>query len=167
MTKDEKPAFGRSYQTPFADKIRHLVAEPAGAKVIAVGAISSYDDVNSILLAGRADLCALARTHLYDPNWTLHAAAEQDYRGTGASWPVQWEAGRRKPPSVPDGQDPAPPLPAAGGFGAGRAPALDAGPWLTGRSLTSAPWWSGSTRMLPGSTTTAPWLGSSKPPKHG
>ena len=99
VTKDEKPAFGRSYQTPFADKIRHLVAEPAGAKVIAVGAISSYDDVNSILLAGRADLCALARTHLYDPNWTLHAAAEQDYRGTGASWPVQWEAGRRKPPA--------------------------------------------------------------------
>ena len=67
VSKDEKPAFGRSYQTPFADKIRHRVAEPAGAKVIAVGAISSYDDVNSILLAGRADLCALGRTHLYDP----------------------------------------------------------------------------------------------------
>ena len=51
--------FGRSYQTPFADKIRHRVAAPAGVKVIAVGAVSSYDDVNSILLAGRADLCAL------------------------------------------------------------------------------------------------------------
>ena len=57
----------------------------AGIAVIAVGAISSYDDVNSILLAGRADLCALGRTHLYDPQWTLHAAAEQEYRGRGAS----------------------------------------------------------------------------------
>jgi anthraniloyl-CoA monooxygenase len=100
VTKDEKPAFGRSYQTPFADKIRHVVAEPAGVKVIAVGAISSYDDVNSILLAGRADLCALGRPHLYDPNWTLHAAAEQDYRGSGADWPDPWEAGRRKPPAA-------------------------------------------------------------------
>ena len=100
VTKEEQPAFGRSYQTPFADKIRHLVAGPAGVKVIAVGAISSYDDVNSILLAGRADLCALGRTHLYDPNWTLHAAAEQEYRGPGARWPVQWQAGRRKPPAA-------------------------------------------------------------------
>ncbi|MFE6507197.1 bifunctional salicylyl-CoA 5-hydroxylase/oxidoreductase [Nocardioides sp. NPDC057767] len=99
VSKDEKPAFGRSYQTPFADKIRHRVAEPAGSKVIAVGAISSYDDVNSILLAGRADLCALGRTHLFDPSWTLHAAAEQDYQGAAADWPVQWAAGRRKPPT--------------------------------------------------------------------
>ncbi|MGH3351527.1 MAG: bifunctional salicylyl-CoA 5-hydroxylase/oxidoreductase [Nocardioides sp.] len=99
VSKDEKPAFGRSYQTPFADKIRHLVAEPAGAKVIAVGAISSYDDVNSILLAGRADICALGRTHLFDPSWTLHAAAEQDYHGEAADWPVHWAAGQRKPPT--------------------------------------------------------------------
>lgn len=97
--KEERPAFGRSYQTPFADKIRHLVAEPAGVKVIAVGAISSYDDVNSILLAGRADICALGRTHLYDPSWTLHAAAEQEYVGAAADWPVQWAAGRRRPPT--------------------------------------------------------------------
>jgi anthraniloyl-CoA monooxygenase len=95
ISKDEKPAFGRSYQTPFADKIRHFAAEAAGVKVIAVGATSSYDDVNSILLAGRADLCALGRTHLYDPQWTLHAAAEQEYRGDGAEWPLQWRAGRR------------------------------------------------------------------------
>ncbi|WP_246088248.1 bifunctional salicylyl-CoA 5-hydroxylase/oxidoreductase [Nocardioides albertanoniae] len=100
VSKDEKPDFGRSYQTPFADKIRHLVAEPAGAKVIAVGAISSYDDVNSILLAGRADLCALGRTHLFDPSWTLHAAAEQDYHGEAADWPVSWAAGQRKPPTA-------------------------------------------------------------------
>ena len=99
VTKDEQPAFGRSYQTPFADRIRHEVAAAAGVAVIAVGAISSYDDVNSILLAGRADLCALGRTHLYDPQWTLHAAAEQDYQGPGATWPDQWRAGRRKPPT--------------------------------------------------------------------
>jgi anthraniloyl-CoA monooxygenase len=99
VARSEKPAFGRSYQTPFADKIRHLAAGPADVKVIAVGAISSYDDVNSILLAGRADLCALGRTHLYDPNWTLHAAAEQDYHGDGARWPRQWRAGQRRPPA--------------------------------------------------------------------
>ena len=68
--------------------------------VIAVGAIASYDDVNSILLAGRADLCALGRTHLYDPQWTLHAAAEQEYRGPRPPWPDQFQAGRRKPPSA-------------------------------------------------------------------
>lgn len=99
VTKDEKPAFGRSYQTPFADMIRHRVAAPADAKVIAVGAISSYDDVNSILLAGRADLCALGRPHLYNPQWTLQAAVEQEYDGTGADWPLPWRAGRRKPPT--------------------------------------------------------------------
>ncbi|WP_340540117.1 bifunctional salicylyl-CoA 5-hydroxylase/oxidoreductase [Nocardioides sp. GXZ039] len=100
IAKEETPAFGRSYQTPFADKIRAKVAASAGAKVIAVGAISSYDDVNSILLAGRADLCALGRTHLYDPQWTLHAAAEQEWTGAGADWPDPFAAGRRKPPSA-------------------------------------------------------------------
>ncbi|WP_299051283.1 bifunctional salicylyl-CoA 5-hydroxylase/oxidoreductase [uncultured Nocardioides sp.] len=100
VSKDERPAFGRSYQTPFADKIRHRVAAPAGVAVIAVGAISSYDDVNSILLAGRADFCALGRTHLFQPNWTLAAAAEQDYTGPGAVWPDPFAAGRRKPPSA-------------------------------------------------------------------
>jgi anthraniloyl-CoA monooxygenase len=93
VTPDEIPAFGRSYQTPFADKIRNHVDIPT----IAVGVISSHDDVNSILLAGRADLCALGRVHLYDPSWTLHAAIEQDYVGPGAQWPDPWSAGRRKP----------------------------------------------------------------------
>jgi len=93
VTPDEKPAFGRSYQTPFADAIRNQV----GIATIAVGVISSYDDVNSLIVAGRADLCALGRAHLYDPNWTLHAAAEQGYAGPGATWPVQWQAGRRPP----------------------------------------------------------------------
>jgi anthraniloyl-CoA monooxygenase len=99
VTKEEQPAFGRSYQTPFADRIRHEVAAQAGAAVIAVGAISSYDDVNSILLAGRADLCCLGRTHLYNPQWTLQAAAEQEFVGAAAQWPAPFAAGRRKPPA--------------------------------------------------------------------
>jgi anthraniloyl-CoA monooxygenase len=93
VTPDEEPAFGRSYQTPFADAIRNCVGVPT----IAVGVISSADDVNTIVLAGRADLCALGRVHLYDPNWTLHAAAEQGYDGPGAAWPTPWLAGRRRP----------------------------------------------------------------------
>jgi anthraniloyl-CoA monooxygenase len=93
VSSTERPAFGRSYQTPYADAIRNR----SGAPTIAVGVISSYDDVNSILLAGRADLCALGRVHLYDPSWTLHAAVEQDYDGPGAPWPMPWRAGRRKP----------------------------------------------------------------------
>jgi anthraniloyl-CoA monooxygenase len=97
VVSDEKPAFGRSYQTPYADRIRNEIGCKYGVAVIAVGAISSYDDVNSIILAGRADLCALGRTHLYDPQWTLHAAAEQGYAGPGAVWPVQFAAGNRRP----------------------------------------------------------------------
>ncbi|MFB7732824.1 bifunctional salicylyl-CoA 5-hydroxylase/oxidoreductase [Streptomyces sp. NPDC056112] len=93
VVADERPEFGRSYQTPFADRIRHEVGVP----VIAVGAISSWDDVNSLILAGRTDLCALARPHLYDPHWTLHAAAEQDYTGPSAVWPAPYRAGSRRP----------------------------------------------------------------------
>ncbi|CAL9393258.1 bifunctional salicylyl-CoA 5-hydroxylase/oxidoreductase [Streptomyces sp. enrichment culture] len=89
----ERPEFGRSYQTPFADRIRHEVGVP----VVAVGAISSWDDVNSLILAGRTDLCALARPHLYDPHWTLHAAAEQGYDGPGVAWPAPYRAGSRPP----------------------------------------------------------------------
>jgi anthraniloyl-CoA monooxygenase len=88
---DAKPAYGRSFQTPFADRIRNELDMPT----IAVGAISSYDDVNTTILAGRADLCALGRPHLYDPYWTLHAAAEQGYGET--SWIVQYRAGSRRP----------------------------------------------------------------------
>jgi len=93
VTPDEQPAFGRSYQTPFSDSIRNKT----GIATVAVGVISSYDDVNSIILAGRADLCALGRAHLYDPNWTLHAAAAQGYSGPAATWPDQWAAGSRPP----------------------------------------------------------------------
>jgi anthraniloyl-CoA monooxygenase len=96
VTPEEKPAFGRSYQTPFADRIRHEVGIP----VIAVGAISSYDDVNTIIAAGRADLCALARPHLYDPAWTLHAAADQEFDMD--AWVSQYQPGSRKPPAGRD-----------------------------------------------------------------
>jgi len=77
---DAKPQYGRQFQTPFADRIRHEV----GIATMAVGNISSYQDVNTILAAGRADLCVLARAHLWDPYWTRHAAYEQGY---GLPWP--------------------------------------------------------------------------------
>jgi anthraniloyl-CoA monooxygenase len=93
VTPAETPAFGRSYQAPYADAIRNQT----GIATIAVGVISSFDDVNSLILAGRADMCAIGRAHLYDPNWTLHAAAEQDYRGPGVTWPQPWAAGSRRP----------------------------------------------------------------------
>jgi anthraniloyl-CoA monooxygenase len=93
VTPAERPAFGRSYQTPYADRVRNQVGIPT----IAVGVISSYDDVNSIVLAGRADLCAVGRAHLYNPNWTLHAAAEQGYSGPAAEWPDPFKAGSRPP----------------------------------------------------------------------
>ncbi|WP_327279105.1 MULTISPECIES: bifunctional salicylyl-CoA 5-hydroxylase/oxidoreductase [unclassified Streptomyces] len=95
VVADETPEYGRSYQTPYADRIRNALGVP----VIAVGAISSWDDVNSLLLAGRADLCAVGRPHLYDPHWTLHAAADQSYEGPAAPWPAPYRAGSRKPPA--------------------------------------------------------------------
>lgn len=95
VVPDERPDYGRSYQTPYADRIRNALGVP----VIAVGAISSWDDVNSLILAGRADLCALGRPHLYDPHWTLHAAAEQGYEGPAAPWPKPYRAGSRPPPT--------------------------------------------------------------------
>jgi anthraniloyl-CoA monooxygenase len=77
---DQRPQYGRLFQTPFADRIRHEV----GIATMAVGAISSYADANTILAAGRADLCLLARAHLWDPYWTRHAAFELGYR---LPWP--------------------------------------------------------------------------------
>jgi anthraniloyl-CoA monooxygenase len=87
---DQQPEYGRSYQTPFADRIRR----DAGIATMAVGAISSHEDVNTIILSGRADLCALGRPHLYNPHWTLHAAAEQDY---DHPWIVNYRSGARRP----------------------------------------------------------------------
>ncbi|MEV6999022.1 bifunctional salicylyl-CoA 5-hydroxylase/oxidoreductase [Streptomyces sp. NPDC093982] len=92
----ERPRYGRSYQTPYADLIRNATGIPT----IAVGAISTYDDVNSIILAGRADLCAVGRAQLHDPLWTLHAAAAQEYAGPAAPWPASWQAGSGRPPGA-------------------------------------------------------------------
>ena len=84
----QKPTYGRMYQTPFADRIR----QEAGIATIAVGAISEADHVNSIIAAGRADLCAVARPHLANPAWTLTEAARIGF--TGVAWPKQYTAGK-------------------------------------------------------------------------
>jgi anthraniloyl-CoA monooxygenase len=82
-TPDAQPIYGRLFQTPFADRVR----QEAGIPTMTVGNISTFEDVNSILTAGRADLCVLARAHLYDPYWTHHAATEQGYQ---MPWPNQY-----------------------------------------------------------------------------
>ena len=87
-TRAAKPVYGRMYQTPFADRIRNEV----GIQTMAVGAISESDQVNSIIAAGRADLCAVARPHLADPAWTLHEAAKMQSRHV--TWPKPYESGR-------------------------------------------------------------------------
>jgi anthraniloyl-CoA monooxygenase len=88
VSKDEKPVYGRMFQVPFSDKIRNELQVPT----ITVGNIFEADHVNTIIAAGRADLCALARPHLADPAWTLHAAAEQGY--TDIAWPKQYIGGK-------------------------------------------------------------------------
>ena len=85
---DAQPVYGRMFQTPFSDRIRN----EAGISTMAVGNIYEPDHVNSILLAGRADLVCLARPHLSDPYWTLHAGTEIGDRMT--HWPKPYEAGR-------------------------------------------------------------------------
>ena len=87
-TRAARPVYGRMYQTPFADRIRNEV----GIQTIAVGAISEVDHVNSIIAAGRADLCAMARAHLADPAWTLHEAAK--LQSPYVSWPLPYLSGR-------------------------------------------------------------------------
>jgi anthraniloyl-CoA monooxygenase len=87
-TPDAKPVYGRMFQTPFSDRIRNEGRVPT----IAVGNITEPDQVNSIIMAGRADLCALARPHLTDPNWTLRAAAELGY--TAQHWPNQYRSAK-------------------------------------------------------------------------
>jgi len=90
-TRDSRPVYGRMYQTPFADRIRNEV----GIATLAVGAITEADHANSIIAAGRADLCALARPHLADPAWTLHATAQLGpVAAAHTSWPVQYASGR-------------------------------------------------------------------------
>jgi anthraniloyl-CoA monooxygenase len=84
---DAKPIYGRMFQTPFSDRIRN----EGGLATMAVGNITEADHVNSILMAGRADLVCLARPHLADPYWTLHAAIAQG--DTGSAWPLPYLAG--------------------------------------------------------------------------
>ena len=85
-----KPVYGRMFQTPLSDRIRN----EAGVPTIAVGNITEPDQVNAIIAAGRADLCALARPHLSDPHWTLHAAAQLGY--ADQPWPVQYLTGKEQ-----------------------------------------------------------------------
>jgi anthraniloyl-CoA monooxygenase len=87
-TTEAKPVFGRLWQTPYSDRIRNEARVPT----IAVGNITDADQVNSIIAAGRADLVAIGRPHLADPQWTLHAAAQLGF--AGIRWPVQYYLGR-------------------------------------------------------------------------
>ncbi len=88
VSKQERITFGRMFQTPFADRIR----QEAGIATMAVGAISEADHVNSIIAAGRADLCAIARPHLANPAWTLTEAAKIGF--TEIAWPRQYRSGK-------------------------------------------------------------------------
>jgi anthraniloyl-CoA monooxygenase len=87
---DARPVYGRMFQTPFSDRIRNEARVPT----IAVGNVTEADQVNGIIAAGRADLVALARPHLADPHWTLHAAAELGHRRQ--PWPVQYLTGKQQ-----------------------------------------------------------------------
>jgi anthraniloyl-CoA monooxygenase len=96
-----RPEYGRLYQTPFSDRIRNEV----GVATMTVGAVSSIDDIHNILVAGRADLCVMARPHLVDPYWTLNAAIDLGY--TGHPFPNQYLSGlaarrRDQDPIAPD-----------------------------------------------------------------
>jgi anthraniloyl-CoA monooxygenase len=88
---DQKPVYGRLFQTPFSDRIRHEV----GIATMAVGNVSSWMDVNTIIAAGRADLCLLARAHLFDPYWTRHAAHMLGYE---LPWPDPYRSVERYTP---------------------------------------------------------------------
>lgn len=98
---DADPDYGRLYQTPYSDRIRHEVGIPT----MTVGAVSSIDDVHNILVSGRADLCVLARPHLVDPYWTLNAAIDLGY--ADFDFPKQYLSGlnarrRQQDPIPPD-----------------------------------------------------------------
>jgi anthraniloyl-CoA monooxygenase len=88
VVKEEKPVYGRLFQTPFSDKIRN----EQHVATIAVGAISEADHANSIIAAGRADLCAIARPHLADPSFVMHEAAKIGF--AGQVWPKQYQSAR-------------------------------------------------------------------------
>jgi len=88
VSKAERPVFGRMFQVPFSDRIRNEIGIPT----IAVGNIFDGDHVNTIIAAGRADLCALARPHLADAAWTLHEAAKQNFPDVW--WPSPYMGGK-------------------------------------------------------------------------
>jgi len=90
VSKAEQPVYGRMFQVPFSDRIRNEVGVPT----IAVGNIFESDHVNTIIAAGRADLCAIARPHLADPAWTLHEAARQGY--SDVWWPSPYLGGKQQ-----------------------------------------------------------------------
>jgi anthraniloyl-CoA monooxygenase len=90
VVEHAQPVYGRMYQTPFADRIRN----EAGIATIAVGAIFEADHANSIIAAGRADLCAIARPHLANPAWTLNEAAKIGY--PDVAWPRQYRAAKQQ-----------------------------------------------------------------------
>ena len=100
-TRWARPEYGRLYQTPYSDRIRNEVGIPT----MTVGAVSSIDDIHNILVAGRADLCVMARPHLVDPYWTLNAAIDLGY--AGHHFPDQYLSGlaarrREQDPIAPD-----------------------------------------------------------------
>ena len=82
------PVYGRMFQTPFSEMIRNEV----GVATIAVGNITTADQINTIVAAGRADLCALARPHLTNPHFTLVASAEYGY--DAQVWPSPYLSGK-------------------------------------------------------------------------
>jgi len=88
---DQRPVYGRLYQTPFADRVRQEV----GIATMSVGNISSWMDVNTIVAAGRADLCLIARAHIFDPYWTRHAAYMLGY---DLPWPDPYRSVERYTP---------------------------------------------------------------------
>jgi len=89
--RGQRPEYGRLYQTPFSELLRLT----SGLPTMTVGNVSSYSDVNSVIAGGRADLCLLARGHLFDPYWTLHAARAQE---VSVPWPDQYAAVARYRP---------------------------------------------------------------------
>ena len=97
-----RPVYGRMFQTPFSDRIRN----ETGIATMAVGNIYEPDHVNSILMAGRADLVCLARPHLANPYWTLHAAAKLGDRAE--AWPSPYYAGRDQLYRLAGSSEPAP-----------------------------------------------------------
>jgi anthraniloyl-CoA monooxygenase len=84
VSSAQRAADGRAYQAVFSDQIRNAL----GIRTMSVGGIVSHGDINTIIAAGRADMCALARGYLEDAYFARHAAREQNYGGL--KWPSQY-----------------------------------------------------------------------------